>query len=153
MPESGQVNEVVPPAPPPLPLEERKPDWATKVFTSVVLLALLLLIVLVLIGATVPMMVMDGGGGDSRSSEARAALGAMKDRARVYYQRTGKAPKMADLDLGPNELNGSYFSYANYSCGGDSKHWWARCTGVYSAPPTDLIFDADLVSGSATFNR
>lgn len=90
---------------------------------------------------------------EARSSEARAALGAMKDWARVVYGRTQLAPGLGDLGLGPSELNGSYFTHVDYSCGGDARHWSAKCRDVYKSPPHDLIVTVDLETGSANFNR
>lgn len=93
--------------------------------------------------------------GEARSSEARAALGSMKDRARVIYQRTGKAPgTLKDLGLGQYELRGSYFTENNYRItNSDPKSWTAACTGVYSAAPQELVLTADLENGKCDFNR
>jgi hypothetical protein len=132
--------------------ETAGPRALEKWFNGVFVLALLTLILFVLAYATFPMIASDGGG-VALSSEARAALGLMKDRARVVYERTGKAPGMDDLGLGPVDLEGSDFHYSNYSCGGDAKHLWAKCTGVYKSEPLDLMVTADLETGSATFNR
>ncbi len=96
-----------------------------------------------------------GGCGEARSSEARAALGAMKDRARVVYQRTRKVPQsIEDLELGPAELSGSYFSAKDYTITGTSaRNWSATCKGVFSAEPTHLKLTANIINGSAAFNR
>jgi type II secretory pathway pseudopilin PulG len=94
-------------------------------------------------------------GHEARSSEARAALGAMKDRARVVYERTGKVPKsLEDLGMAPEELNGSYFNAKNYSVTGTSaQNWSATCTGVFNAEPRNLNVTANIINGSASFNR
>lgn len=96
-----------------------------------------------------------GSGHEARSSEARAALGAMKDRARVVYQRTGKVPQsFEDLGLAPEELNGSYFTGKDYTITGTSaQNWSATCRGVFSAEPRDLKVTANIINGSASFNR
>ena len=96
-----------------------------------------------------------GCGGEAKSSEARAALGAMKDRARVVYQRTGKAPAtLKELGLTDVELRGSYFDASHYRITNASpERWTAQCSGVYSASPRDLILTANLANGSASFNR
>lgn len=93
--------------------------------------------------------------GDAEISEARAALGAMKDRARVVYQRTGNAPAtLKELGLTDVELRGSYFDASHYLITNASpERWTAACSGVYSAAPQELIVTADLAKGSATFNR
>jgi len=92
---------------------------------------------------------------EARSSEARAALDAMKDRARVVYQRTGKAPAtLKELGLTDVELRGSYFDASHYRItNANPERWTAACSGVYSAAPRELIVTADLAKGSATFNR
>ncbi len=96
-----------------------------------------------------------GCGEDFKPSEARAALGAMKDRARVVYQKTPGVRKITreDLGLGRAELQGSYFNAANYTCGGTPEKWWAQCENVYESEPRHLRVEVDLVRGSATFNR
>ncbi|CAG0958584.1 hypothetical protein PLCT2_00622 [Planctomycetaceae bacterium] len=93
--------------------------------------------------------------GEARSSEARAALGAMKDRARVIYQRTGKAPaNMNDLCFKEYELRGSYFTEKNYRItSANPNSWTAVCTGVCSAAPHELVLTADLENGKCDFNR
>jgi type II secretory pathway pseudopilin PulG len=113
--------------------------------------------VLLLLGlltlAAIPLR--SSGGGEARSSEARAALGAMKDRARVVYQRTGKAPAtLKELGLTDVELRGSYFDASHYRITNASpERWTAQCSGVYSGSSRDLILTANLANGSASFNR
>lgn len=116
-----------------------------------------LLIVVVIVGilalAAIPLIASNTE--EARSSEARAALGAMKDRARVVYQRTPTATiNKASLGLGTTELNGSYFNDGNYTVGSTTVNAWAAsCSGVYSSTPSQLTVTADLVAGSASFNR
>ena len=116
-----------------------------------------LLIVVVIVGilalAAIPLIASNTE--EARSSEARAALGAMKDRARVVYQRTPAATiDKNSLGLGATELNGSYFNDASYTVTTTTvTAWVAQCAGVYSATPTQLAVTANLVAGSATFNR
>lgn len=92
---------------------------------------------------------------EPRPSEARAALGAMKDRARVVYQRTGKTPQtMAELDMPNGALEGDEFSLGDYIVrGGNANEWKAKCVGVYDSEPRDLVVTADLVGGNCYFNR
>ncbi len=92
---------------------------------------------------------------EPRPSEARAALGAMKDRARIVYQRTGKIPQtMAELDMPRGALAGSEFQLADYVVlGGKDGEWKAKCLGVFNTEPRDLGISANLVTGSSTFNR
>jgi len=116
-----------------------------------------LLIVVVIVGilalAAIPLIASNTE--EARSSEARAALGAMKDRARVVYQRTPTATiDKASLGLGATELNGSYFSDASYTVDDATvTSWDASCASVYSATPTSLTVTANLIAGSASFNR
>ena len=91
---------------------------------------------------------------EARSSEARAACGAMKDRARVCYQRDPNMKiEMASLGLGKTELDGSYFSYDDYEVSGTAEEFVVRCKNVFSDEPYDLICTANLKTGSASFNR
>ncbi len=116
-----------------------------------------LLIVVVIVGilalAAIPLIASNTE--EARSSEARAALGAMKDRARVVYQRTPTATiNKASLGLGSTELNGSYFNDGNYTVTATATNAWvAQCSGVYSSTPNALVVTADLIAGSASFNR
>ncbi len=57
---------------------------------------------------------------EARTTEARSALGAMKDRARVVYQRNAGLKNIIFDDLGVSngELDGSYFKRENFNCGG-----------------------------------
>ena len=91
---------------------------------------------------------------EARSSEARAACGAMKDRARVCYQRDPNMKiEMASLGLGKTELDGSYFSYDDYEVSGTAEEFVVRCKNVYSDEPYDLICTCNLKTGEARFNR
>lgn len=116
-----------------------------------------LLIVVVIVGilalAAVPLLF--GNVEEARSTEAKAALGAMKDRARVVYQRNPTATlDKASLGLGATELNGSYFNDASYTVTATSPTAWvAQCASVFTASPTAVVVTANLVSGSASFNR
>ena len=116
-----------------------------------------LLIVVVIVGilalAAIPLIASNTE--EARSSEARAALGAMKDRARVVYQRTPTATiDKASLGLGTTELNGSYFNDGNYTVTATTVNAWvANCSGVYSSTPNQLSVTANLIAGSASFNR
>jgi hypothetical protein len=94
------------------------------------------------------------GSDEARASEARAAAGAMKDRARVVYQRTGKAPMtLEELGIGKEELSGTYFEADNYSISGTAEEFVITVRGVYSDEPYDLVLTANIVAGSAKFNR
>lgn len=115
-----------------------------------------LLIVVVIVGilalAAIPLIASNTE--EARSSEARAALGAMKDRARVVYQRAGAAPgNLTALGISTSELTGSYFNSGNYSCAGSANVWNATCTNVYTSGSTDLVVTANLIQGNASFNR
>lgn len=87
--------------------------------------------------------------------EARAALGAMKDRARVVYQRNPELKTITKKDLGlaKDELNGTHFKDEDYSCGGTPEKFWAKCRGVFEDEPYDLELSGNLRVGSASFNR
>ena len=157
-------EQEAPPAPPPEgyvlripPMRKlgRKVGRALRDFAEIGVFGWLGVSVLVGILALAAIPVHSGGGEDPKSSEARAALGAMKDRARVVYQRTGKVPRsIEELGLGVTELSGSHFSAKDYSVSATSaENWSATCVGVFSAEPTDLKLTANIVNGSATFNR
>lgn len=120
-----------------------------------VITGLCLIVLAVLGGFSAVVGIGPGCGEDSKPSEARAALGAVKDRARVVYQRSpeSKTINMKDLGLGARELSGSYFKEDDFSCGGTPKKWWAECRNVYDSEPRNLRVEVDLVGGSATFNR
>ncbi|MCC6150947.1 MAG: prepilin-type N-terminal cleavage/methylation domain-containing protein [Planctomycetes bacterium] len=91
---------------------------------------------------------------DARSSEARAALGVMKDRGRAVYQRNKTVPRNLNaLGIKTSELKGTYFSHTNYSCRGSATAWTATCTRVFDDGPTSLTITSNLNSGSARFNR
>lgn len=114
-----------------------------------------LIVLAVLGGFSAVVGIGPGCGEDPKHSEARATLGAMKDRARVVYQRSpeSKTINMKDLGLGENELRGSYFREDNFTCGGTPKKWWAECKNVYGSEPEFLRIECDLVTGSSSFNR
>jgi len=120
-----------------------------------VLLTTVACVVAVLLWATVVIPAFRSGGqSEDRSAEARAAMGAMKDRARVVYHRTGKAPRsFKELGLSDAELTGSYFTEKNYALGGSAENWWCSCSNVYTSAPSFLEMRADLSNGSASFNR
>jgi type II secretory pathway pseudopilin PulG len=134
----------------PPPQKSGFPTWAIVLIVSVVVVPFLIGILAV---AAIPLIASNTD--EARSSEARAALGAMKDRARVVYQRNPMGGEKHSLGLGPTELNGSYFTDANYSVDSPNPlNWGARCTGVYvKSPPYDLEIRANLISGVGTFNR
>lgn len=119
------------------------------------LIELLIVVVIVGILALAAIPLIQGNVDEARSTEAKAALGAMKDRARVVYQRNPTATlDKAALGLGATELNGSYFTDSNYTVTTTTPtSWTAQCSGVFSSAPTDVIVTANVVSGSATFNR
>lgn len=115
-----------------------------------------LLIVVVIVGilalAAIPLIASNTE--EARSSEARAALGAMKDRARVVYQRTPNTTwTLAALGINTTELAGSYFTSNSYTIGGSGATFTANCAAVYTASPTSLDLSANLVTGSSSFNR
>jgi len=115
-----------------------------------------LLIVVVIVGilalAAIPLIASNTE--EARSSEARASLGALKDRARVVYQRTSTAPaNLTALGVAAAELGGSYFTSTNYAVGGVTTAWLANCSNVYTSGETALNLTSNLISGSATFNR
>ncbi len=124
-------------------------------WTDWIPLVLILGLVVPAVGVMAFWPIQPSGVEEPRPSEARAALGAMKDRARVVYQRTGKIPQtMAELDMPRGALAGSEFQPADYVVlGGPHNEWKAKCVGVYDSEPRDLIVTADLVGGSSTFNR
>ncbi|CAG0998067.1 Fimbrial protein [Gammaproteobacteria bacterium] len=119
------------------------------------LIELLIVVVIVGILALAAIPLIQTNLDEARSAEARAAMGALKDRARVVYQRNPSATlDKASLGLGSTELNGSYFTDANYTVTSTSPtNWQVQCDGVFSSAPTDLTVTANIVSGSATFNR
>ncbi|GIK51757.1 MAG: hypothetical protein BroJett014_07300 [Planctomycetota bacterium] len=100
---------------------------------------------------------------EARSSEARAALGALKDRLLVKYRESGGRVDtrwgIGDL-LSPQEmreLDGSYFQRNDYSL-----HWPGdresvavlSCHGVFSGRdgPANIELEVDLRTGEARFN-
>lgn len=118
-------------------------------------LVLVLGLVVSAVGAVAFWPLRPSGVEEPRPSEARAALGAMKDRARVVYQRTGRIPQtMAELDMPRGVLAGSEFQPADYVVlSGNANEWKAKCIGVFDKEPRDLVVTADLVGGRCTFNR
>ncbi len=119
------------------------------------LIELLIVVVIVGILSVAAIPVIASNTQEARSSEARAALGALKDRARAVYSRTNTAPiNMTALGVGSTELRGSYFNNANYTLAGTVTAWRATCNGVYTgASPTSLILTSNLRSGNSNFNR
>lgn len=96
-----------------------------------------------------------GGGAawtEGASSEARAALGAMKDRARVVYQRNpNRAVDKAALGLGRTELVGQYFTDDSYAVvNTDARNWVATCKALNTDGPI-LAVVADITTGTTKF--
>ncbi len=131
-----------------------RPAYVAK-WTDWIPLAVVLGLVVTAVGTIALWPLRPSGVEEPRPSEARAALGAMKDRARVVYQRTGKIPQnMVELDMTRGELASSEFQPADYVVlGGAANEWKAKCIGVYDIEPRDLVVTADLVRGGCTFNR
>lgn len=119
------------------------------------LIELLIVVVIVGILALAAIPLISSNTEEARSSEARAALGALKDRARVVYQRTPNASvsTIAGLGISTTELTGTYFTSTSYTVSLASGAFTGTCAGVYSASPVDLTVTANMVSGSASFNR
>ncbi len=119
------------------------------------LIELLIVVVIVGILALAAIPLIQGNVDEARSTEAKAALGAMKDRARVVYQRNPTATlDKNSLGLGATELNGSYFNDADYTVTSTTPtSWQAQCANVFSSTPTAVVVTANVVSGSASFNR
>lgn len=119
------------------------------------LIELLIVVVIVGILALAAIPLISSNTEEARSSEARAALGALKDRARVVYQRTPTASvtTIAGLGISTQELTGTYFTSSNYGVSLASGNFTGNCSGVYSAGATALEVTANMVSGSASFNR
>ena len=91
---------------------------------------------------------------EARSSEARGALGLMKDKARSVYQRNKTIPKNRNaLGIKTSELKGAYFSSGNYTFSGSATAWVGSCSGVFTNAPTALTITTNLNTGSAKFNR
>jgi hypothetical protein len=92
--------------------------------------------------------------GDAEMSEARAALGAMKDRARVVYQRSMRAPEdLDDLGIGENELEGSYFDASCYKItDSNERNWTAICKPKNADGPV-LAVVCNLVEGRSQFSQ
>lgn len=93
-------------------------------------------------------------GAEARASEARATAGAMKDRARVVYQRTNKAPmSIRDLGFGETEMEGDYLTSRDYTISGTAEEWVVTVRNVFRDAPYDLVMTANLIEGKASFNR
>ncbi len=91
-----------------------RPAYVAK-WTDWIPLAVVLGLVVTAVGTIALWPLRPSGVEEPRPSEARAALGAMKDRARVVYQRTGKIPQnMVELDMTRGELASSEFQPADY---------------------------------------
>lgn len=95
----------------------------------------------------------------ARISEARAAMGVIKDRARVVVMQRGMvgrdaAPTLAELDLG-NCLDGAYYISFDYSTSGTVDHCTITCKGVYNDHPQDLKYTVNLLNGQIVtdYNR
>ena len=90
----------------------------------------------------------------AQPTEARAALGALKDRIRVMYEKNGKrvdANWRVEDCLPEQELTGTYFSPKDYTLEFDAaRPSWARvhCTGggYYKGP---LAVEIDLATGAS----
>lgn len=120
---------------------------------SAVLATTVVLLFGFLLASVVP--VNQGGEPPDLSNEARAALGALKDRARVIYQRRPELTEIRkeDLGLGGTELDGEHFKQSDYSCGGTPEKWWAQCEEVFEVEPRHLRLECNLKTGEARFNR
>lgn len=89
----------------------------------------------------------------ARSSEARATLGALKDRARVAYLRNNTVPKtLEDLRMKPEEITGAFFKASDYSFGGTAEEWRAVCANVFADEPKFLGIRANLITGKSVFS-
>lgn len=87
------------------------------------------------------------------ASEGRAALGAMKDRARVVYQRT-QAAKLGKnaLGLGQTELNGNYYDDSCYTVTNSDVHQWiAMCKPKKAGSGPIVVVIADVTVAKAAF--
>jgi hypothetical protein len=100
---------------------------------------------------------------EARSSEARACQSALKDLLIHKYHESGNRADVhwtiADIlgERGLHELNGSYFSYENYSVRWpDDRENVAilSCRDVWSGQQgvTDLELEVDLTSGAERFS-
>jgi hypothetical protein len=94
----------------------------------------------------------------AQPAEARAALGALKDRLRVMYEKNGKRVDThwcVEDCLPAQELTGTYFSPKDYSLQFDAaRPSWARlqCTGggYYKGP---LAVEIDLATGASHWSE
>jgi len=92
--------------------------------------------------------------GEARVSTARASLGAIKDRVRVFYARKNVLPKsMADLDVSDAELQSDDFNASDYSLSGTEEAFVITCRAVFKDDPYDLTVTVNLKTGEASFNR
>jgi hypothetical protein len=92
--------------------------------------------------------------GEARVSTARASLGALKDRVRVFYVRKNVLPKsMADLDVSDAELQSDDFNASDYSFSGTEEAFVITCRAVFKDDPYDLTVTVNLKTGEASFNR
>jgi hypothetical protein len=112
----------------------------------------LVLVIGVVVLSQVPLI---QNGDPPNASEARSALGAMKDCARVICQRRPELTEIRkeDLGLGATEIDGKHFRQSDYTCGGTPENWWAQCEGVFEVEPRHLRLDCNLKTGEARFNR
>lgn len=92
--------------------------------------------------------------GEARVSTARASLGALKDRVRVFYMRKNVLPKsVADLDVSDAELQSEDFNASDYSFSGTEEAFVITCRAVFKDDPYDLTITVNLKTGEASFNR
>lgn len=142
-----------PPYPPPgyypPPQKSGFPIWVIFVILGVMAVPVLGVLAL----AAIPLIASNTQ--EARSSEARAALGAMKDRARVVYARTGSPQiDIMALNMSAEDLNGAYFTAGDYSVTSSNPlAWSAQCDRVFDRPPRELSVTANLINGHASFNR
>ena len=101
---------------------------------------------------TLAMGGVSGKMGEAEMSEARASLGAMKDRARVVYQRSMRGPaSLDDLGIGESELAGSHFDASCYKItDSNERNWTATCKPKDADGPV-LAVVCNLVTGRSQF--
>lgn len=111
-----------------------------------------LLIVVVIVGilalASVPALLTNTE--DARSAEARAAIGLIRDRARIAVARQGlnntdPGPQISDLGVGDG-LDGAYFNTSDYWVSGQVDNYNIACANAYSEYPWELRVRVDLKS-------
>lgn len=89
-----------------------------------------------------------------RATEARATMEHIKDRARTFQLRTGKAPNtFAELGMSESEVKSSYFSAENFKFNSSGKNWKITCTGVYTSNPSSLVMTTSLITGTFSYSR